>query len=182
MARHRPRSRHKAMLRRRIVMALSAMSAPFLHAAAFAQEADPHAGRAMAGTTMGGMTMAGMTPPPPAPPPHGAVVALHAGSQSAPAAVQGSPGQIAVTFSQPVTIISLILTNAVGQQIPNRMSLPADPIRSVQIPVVIPLQPGAYKVTWRIAPPSAALTRSSSFEVQLADGATSAPPAIHHHH
>lgn len=182
MAWPRPRSRQKAMSRWRIVLAISAMSAPSLQAPAFAQATDPHAGHAMAGTTMGGMTMAGMTPPLPVSPPQGAVVALHAGSQSAPVAVRGSPGQIAVTFSRPVTIISLILTNAVGQQIPNRVTLPADPIRSVQIPVVIPLQPGAYKVTWRIAPPSAALTRSSSFEVQLADGATSAPPAIHHHH
>ncbi|MGI9169148.1 MAG: copper resistance protein CopC [Caulobacteraceae bacterium] len=164
------------MLRGSTILALAATSALAL-APACAQAADPHAG-----PTMGGMTMAGMTPPPPTSPPAGSVVALNAGSQNPPSAVRGSPGQIRVDFVQPVTIISLMLTNAVGQQIPTRMTLPVDPVRSVRIPVVIPLRPGAYKVAWRVAAPSGAMNGSSSFKVNLADGGDPAPPAMHHHH
>jgi methionine-rich copper-binding protein CopC len=128
------------------------------------------------------MSMAGMTPPAPTPLPPGPTVALNAGSQDAPIAVRGSPGQITVAFPEPVTITSLVLTNAVGQQIPNRMTLPADPLQSVRIPVVIPLQPGAYMVAWRASGQGAAMNGSGSFKVQLADGSDPAPPAMHHHH
>ena len=85
-------------------------------------------------------------------------------------------------FLQPVTITSLMLTNAVGQQIPTRMTLPVDPVRSVRIPIVIPLQPGVYTVAWRIAVQTAAVNGSSSFTLQLADGGDPVPLAMHHHH
>ena len=159
------------------VLALVVTSALAFHTPAVAQAADPHAGHAM-----GGMVMAGMTPPPPMSPPLGPVVTIDAGSQIAPMAVSGSPGQISVVFPHPVTITSLMLTNAVGQQIPIHMTLPADPVQSVRIPIVIQLQPGAYKVAWRIADQIAPGEGSSSFAVQLPDGSDPAPPALHHHH
>ena len=68
------------------------------------------------------------------------------------------------------------------QQIPIHMTLPADPVQSVRIPIVIRLQPGAYKVAWRIADQIAPGDGSSSFAVQLPDGSDPAPPALHHHH
>ena len=170
-------SRKKAMQLRWPVLALVVTSALAVHAPAVAQAADPHAGHAM-----GGMVMAGMTPPPPMSPPLGPIVTIDAGSQIAPMAVRGSPGQISVAFPHPVTIISLMLTNAVGQQIPTHMTLPADPVQSVRIPIVIRLQPGAYKVAWRIADQSAPVDGSSSFAVQPLDGSDPAPPAQHHHH
>jgi methionine-rich copper-binding protein CopC len=159
------------------VLPLAVVGAFAFQASACAQATDPHAGHGMAG-----MSMAGMTPPAPTPPPSGAAVTLNAASPDAPNAVRGSPGQIMVTFPAPVTLTSLTLTNAVGQQIPNRMTLPADPVRSVRIPVVIPLQPGAYKVAWRAAQQGAPMNGSGSFKVQLADGSDPAVPAMHHHH
>ena len=168
---------NEVMLRKWISLMLIATGALALQGPASAQAADPHAGH-----DMGGMTMAGMTPPPPTSPPSGPVVALDAGTQSAPITVKGSPGLITVAFPQPVTITSLMLTNAVGQQIPVRMTLPTDPVQTLRIPVVIPLLPGAYKVSWRIAAQSAPMTGSSSFKVHLADGGDPAPPTTHHHH
>ncbi len=172
-----PSVRRLTMLLRYSVLALVATGAVALQATALAQAADPHAGHAM-----GGMVMAGMTPPPPAAPPPGPVVALNAGSQNTPIAIRGSPGQISVAFPRPVTITSLILTNAVGQQIPTRMTLPADPVQSVTIPIVIPLQPGSYMVAWRIAAQGAPTSDSGSFNVQRADGTDPARATMHHHH
>lgn len=177
--------RKAARFRGWTILPLAFAGAFAFQATAFAQATDPHAGHGMAGMAMGGMAgmaMAGMTPPPPAPSPPGATVALNAGSHNAPIAVRGSPGQITVAFPEPVTVTSLTLTNAVGQQIPNRMTLPADPVQSVRIPVVIPLQPGEYKISWRGAEQGSPMNGSGSFKVQLTNGADPAAPAMHHHH
>ncbi len=166
-----------ARLRGWTVLPLAVVGAFALPAPMFAQAADPHAGHGMAG-----MSMAGMTPPAPTPAPPGAVVALNAATPDAPIVVRGSPGQVKVAFPELVIVTSLTLTNAVGQQIPNYMTLPAAPVRSVRIPVVIALQPGVYKVAWRAAEQGGPMNGSGSFKVQLADGGDPPAPAMHHHH
>ncbi len=176
----------------------AAAQVPDPHAGHAAPAPSPHAGHGGAGMEMngmstpgmdvsggatGGMTMSGMTPPAPLPPPPGAILTLNAADPSSPPAVRGSPGRITLAFGRPTTLHELVLTNAVGQQVPTHATLPESPVQSLTFPVTIPLLPGDYQLAWDAADSGPLRRGRLAFAVLQADGsAAPAAPTGHHHH
>ena len=111
-------------------------------------------GSAMDHSAMSGMTgmegmsgmagMAGMGTPP------STGTALAASSPDAGAMIQGSPGAISLTLPQRMTLLSVSLSNAVGQRIPLSATLPDAPVETFTTPAP-PLPPGSYTVAWTAA-------------------------------
>ena len=75
---------------------------------------------------------------------------LAASSPANGAMVQGSPTMISLTLSQPMTLQSVSLSNAVGQRIPLSAALPDQLVETFATPVR-PLPPGNYTVAWTAA-------------------------------
>ena len=142
-----------------------------------AQAVDPHAGHA-APSVHAAAGMPGIGHPPRV----GTTLRLTSSRPIAQSPVQGSPDEVVMTFDHAMTFESVMLTNAVGQQIPTRSTLPTEPVDSLRFPVVIPLQPGAYKIAWRAAEPSPPAHGVFSFHVTSADGRVPQPLLMSQHH
>lgn len=139
-------------------------------------------GMSMSGMDMSGMMISGMTPPTPKPPPPGQKLELNATEPMVKPAVRGSPGELTLAFDRPMKLDEVILTNAVGQQVPIHQTLPSAPVESLSFPVSIPLRPGDYRLDWSSDQPGPFRRGRLAFTVQQANGSAMPEAQMSHRH
>lgn len=114
---------------------------------------------AMQGMDHSGMSgMAGMTVTPPI------GTTLSASSPANGAMVQGSPGAISLTLTEPMTFQSVSLSNAIGQRIPLSSALPDGPVVTFMSPTPT-LPAGNYTVAWTAGTGTRTLNGTFAFMV-----------------